>query len=278
MAGKRLNFENIAAPLGELIAHKLCRVENNTESLLKAALSRETNAAAKWALGAIVDNAQTARENNCFACQDCGLALIFIELGREVSLDCSLTEAINEGVRRGYRDARKSAAHPLTRVNTGDNTPAVIYTDIVEGDELKISWLAKGAGSENMSATYMLTPSKGEDGIVAAAVDCVRKAGANPCPPIILGIGVGGTMDKAATLSKRALLRETGESSSDARTASLERRILDEVNALGIGAQGLGGNTTALAVHIETYPTHIGMLPVAVTVQCHSVRHGSVTL
>ncbi len=269
-------FEQIATKLGNLIKDRLCSVEPETEELLRKAERSETGDAAKWALGAIIKNAEVAKKQHCFACQDCGLALVFVTLGNEVKLDFNLTDAINEGVRRGYRDARKSAAHPLTRINTGDNTPAVIHTELVEGDALTIEWLAKGAGSENMSAVYMLTPSKGEEGIINSVVDCVKKAGANPCPPIVLGVGIGGTMDKAAVLSKRALLRKTGEPSSDERTAKLEQEILRRVNELKIGAQGLGGDTTCLAVAAETFPTHIGMLPVAVTVQCHSVRHGKI--
>lgn len=275
---KNLTFEQIADALSKLIREKLCSVEPQTVELLRQSAAKETGDEAKWALNAIIENAEIARKNRCFACQDCGLALVFVTLGNEVKLDFDLNDAINEGVRRGYRDARKSAAHPLTRLNTGDNTPAVIHTELTSGNGLTIEWLAKGAGSENMSAVYMLTPSKGEEGIINSVVDCVSKAGANPCPPIILGVGVGGTMDKAAVLSKRALLRTTGESSPDERTAKLEREILERVNDLNIGAQGLGGDTTCLAVHMETFPTHIGMLPVAVTVQCHSVRHGKIEL
>lgn len=199
---KNLTFEQIADALSELIRKKLCSVEPQTVELLRQAAAKERGDAAKWALNAIIENAEIARKNRCFACQDCGLALVFVTLGNEVKLDFDLNDAINEGVRRGYRDARKSAAHPLTRLNTGDNTPAVIHTELTSGDGLTIEWLAKGAGSENMSAVYMLTPSKGEEGIINSVVDCVSKAGANPCPPIILGVGVGGTMDKAAVLSQ----------------------------------------------------------------------------
>ena len=275
---KNYSFEQIASALGNLIDEKLRCVEPETVNLLRKAREKEENEQAKWALDTILENASISSSQSCFACQDCGLALVFVSIGRDARLNCDLTEAINEGVRRGYRSARKSCAHPLTRLNTGDNTPAVIYTEIVTGENLEISFLAKGAGSENTSAVYMLTPSKGEDGIVSAVVDCVKKAGANPCPPIVLGVGVGGTMDKACVLSKKALIRKTGEPSSDERVKKLEQRILGEVNALKIGAQGLGGNTTCLAVMMETFPTHIGMLPVAVTIQCHSVRHGKIVL
>ena len=275
---KEYGRELIASALGKLIDEKLKSVETATVDLIKNALSVETDENARWALDTIIKNAEVANEQKCFACQDCGVAIVFAKVGRNAVLTCDLEDAINEGVRRGYAEARKSVAHPLSRLNTLDNTPAVIYTQIVEGDGVELSYLAKGAGSENMSAVYMLTPSKSEDGIVDAVVDCVVKAGANPCPPLVLGVGIGGTMDKACVLSKEALLRKTGEPSADEQTALLEKRILTAVNETGIGAQGLGGKTTALAVHIETYPTHIGMLPVAVTVQCHSVRHGSVKL
>ncbi len=264
--------------VSHLINHSLRRVEDETVRLLNEAYEKESSSAAKWALSSICKNAELAKCNDCFACQDCGLAILFVSLGKDAAITFDLEEALNEGVRLGYRDARKSVADPLNRRNTGDNTPAIIYTEIVEGDCMEVSYLAKGAGSENMSAVYMLTPSKGRNGIIQCAVDCVQKAGANPCPPIILGIGVGGTMDKAAVLSKKALLRSTASENPNPDVAALEKDILSAVNKLGIGAQGFGGETTALAVHVETFPTHIGMLPVAITVQCHSVRHGSVKI
>ena len=273
---RKIDFETVASSVSTLINSTLRSVECETVDLLKSARQNETNPQAVWALDSIIDNAQIAKRDNCFACQDCGLALIFVEIGYSLKLDFNISSAINEGVRRGYADARKSVAHPLNRLNTGDNTPAIIYTDFVDGDGLEISYLAKGAGSENMSKVYMLTPSKGEDGIVSAVLDCVTSAGANPCPPIVIGVGVGGTMDYASVLSKKALLRTTGRPSKDETVAKLENRILTAVNETGIGAQGLGGNTTALAVAVETFPTHIGMLPVAVTIGCHSVRHGSI--
>ncbi len=272
------NKSQISNALSALIDETLKKIEPATLKLINAALEKENGELAKWALGAIASNACVAEKEKCYACQDCGVAIVFAKVGRLANLECDLTEAINDGVKKGYRDARKSVACPLSRKNTQDNTPAVIYTEIVEGDKIELSFLAKGAGSENMSAVYMLTPSKGEDGIINSVVDCVKRAGANPCPPIILGVGIGGTMDKAAQLSKVALLRETGTPNNDEAVAELEKKILTAVNETGIGAQGLGGNTTALAVHIETYPTHIGMLPVAVTVQCHAVRHGTIVL
>ena len=251
---KQIDFNTVADALGNLINSTLRSVESETVALIEKARADEDNPSAVWALDSIISNAEIAKRDNCFACQDCGLAVIFVKLGYSLSLGFNLTDAINEGVRRGYRDARKSVAHPLNRLNTGDNTPAIIYTDIVDGDGLEISYLAKGAGSENMSKVYMLTPSKGEDGIVNAVLDCVVSAGANPCPPILIGVGVGGTMDYASVLSKKALLRRAGEPSRDSEVARIEKRILDAVNKTGIGAQGLGGKTTALAVMVETCP------------------------
>ena len=203
--------------------------------------------------------------------------MLFVELGQDLHVVGSLTDAINKGVELGYKDARKSVADPLTRLNTGTNTPAIIHYDVVSGDKLTITYLAKGAGSENMSKLFMLTPSKGEQGIIDCVVQTVVDAGANPCPPIIIGVGIGGTMEKCAVLSKKALTRKTGTLSENPLVAQLEQKILQKVNETGIGAQGFGGDITALAVAVETAPTHIGMLPVAVNIQCHSVRHFQAT-
>ena len=275
---KLITSESISAALAELIDKTLRSLEPATINLIDAARKTETSPAASWALDKIAENADIVAARHCYACQDCGLALVFARVGIDAKLDAPLEKSINEGVRRGYKNARKSVADPLTRLNTGDNTPAVIYTETTEGDELELAFLAKGAGSENMSGLYMLTPSKGRDGIINAVLDRVKTAGANPCPPIIVGVGIGGTADKAMILSKKALLRETGEKNPSSDVGALESEILEKINALGIGAQGLGGKTTALAVAVETFPTHIGMLPVAVTIQCHSVRHGKIRL
>ena len=275
---KTITFEQIANALGSLIDKSLRSVEPNALSLLQNARITENNENAKWAIDAICENAKICASDKSYPCQDCGLALVFATVGNKLFIDCNLNDAINEGVRRGYASARKSVAHPLTRTNTGDNTPAVIYTELTTSDTLTLSFLAKGAGSENMSKTYMLTPSKGEEGIVSSVVDCVLSAGANPCPPLVLGVGVGGTLDKACYLSKKALLRNSGQPNPDKNVAILEQKILSAVNNTNVGIQGLGGSNTALAVHVETFPTHIGMLPVAVTIQCHSVRHGSIIL
>lgn len=275
---KTITSETIATALAGLIDGCLRSLEPAAVRLITAAREKETSPAALWALDKIVENAEVVKRDGCYACQDCGLPLVFAKLGVDVKLDAPLEHSINEGVRRGYKNARKSVADPLTRLNTGDNTPAIVYVESVAGDGLEIAYLAKGAGSENMSGLYMLTPSKGKDGIINAVLDRVRSAGANPCPPIVVGVGIGGTADKATLMSKKALLRDTGTKNPNSEVAALESELLEKINALGIGAQGLGGKTTALAVAVETFPTHIGMLPVAVTIQCHSVRHGKITL
>jgi len=204
--------------------------------------------------------------------------VVFIELGQEVHIvGGDFQEAIHEGVRRGYEDGylRKSSVNPPygERKNVGDNTPAIIHTDIVPGDTLKITIAPKGGGSENMSFLNMMTPSAGRQGIIDFVVDCVDKAGAKPCPPIIVGVGIGGTVDKVTQLAKRALLRSLGESNPDPEHATMEQEILERINALGIGPLGMGGRTTALAVHVETHPCHIAIMPVAVNMQCHAARH-----
>ncbi len=209
--------------------------------------------------------------------------MVFLELGQEVHITGGdLYTAINEGVRQGYKEGylRKSmAARPYTaRVNTSDNTPAVIYTDIVPGDKLRIIVLPKGGGAENMSALKMLSPSDGRQGIIDFVVSTIDKAGSNPCPPVIIGVGIGGTADRALVLAKRALLRPVGQPSLDPETADLERELLRRVNDLGIGTMGYGGTITALAVHVETMPAHIASLPVAVNPVCHSARHREATL
>lgn len=229
----------------------------------------------RTAAAIIVENNKIAESKRLYCCQDTGQAVFFVKLGDEVVCK-GLNDAINNAVRDAYKTARKSVADPITRVNTGDNTPAIIEYTLTSGDELEITYLAKGAGSENMSRLYMLTPADGEKGIVNSVVDAVEKGGKNACPPLIIGVGIGGVTETACTLSKRALLRPVGQNSDRADIASLEKEILQKVNALGIGVAALGGKLTALAVNIETAPTHIGMLPVAVNLQCHSLRHGSV--
>lgn len=272
---KEINAKEITERLGALIKNALIDVEPATQKLISDAAKKESSYMCKWALEQISENNSVASATRSYACQDCGQAVIFAEVGQDLHIKGNLTQAINDGVALGYADARKSVADPLTRLNTKTNTPAVIHYDVTDGDKLTVTYLAKGAGSENMSKLFMLTPSKGENGIIDCVVQTVTDAGANPCPPIIIGVGIGGTMEKCAILSKKALTRETGKASGNPLCAKLEKKIYERVNATGIGAQGFGGDITALAVAVESAPTHIGMLPVAVNIQCHSVRHFS---
>ena len=229
-------------------------------------------------LDQILENAEIARKEQMPLCQDCGLTVVFLELGQDVHVTGSdLNEAIADGVRQGYQDGylRKSIVdHPFSsRVNTKDNTPPVIHTNIVPGDRLRIIVAPKGGGSENMSQLAMLKPADSREGVINFVVESVRRAGANPCPPIIVGVGVGGSAEKAMWLAKHSLLRQVGQPSPDPEVSELEAEILERVNRIGIGPQGFGGLTTALAVHVETYPCHIASMPVAVNIQCHSARH-----
>ncbi len=267
---RTLKADDIIIPLADGIKRALTHVDCKALELLKQAEQNETSALCKWALGQIVQNDELAARENAYACQDCGQAMLFVSVGQQLTIKGELTAALNKAVQEGYSTARKSVADPLTRLNTQTNTPAVIHYDIIEGDSLSVRYMAKGAGSENMSKTYMLTPSKGTDGIVNCVVDCVKSAGSSPCPPIILGVGIGGTMDLCALLSKKALVFTDKPKRAD--ETELEKRILKAVNETGIGAQGFGGSITALSAHVMTAPTHIGMLPVGVTIQCHSDR------
>ena len=249
---------------------------------LGAAAEKEESPLGKEIINQILENARIAKTEDMPLCQDTGLSAIFVELGQEVHLaGDGLEEAIQEGIRQGYGEGylRKSMVDdPLRRKNTGDNTPAVISVRIVPGDKIKITILPKGGGSENMSAIKMLKPSDGESGVKDFVIETVRNAGGNPCPPIIVGVGIGGSFDKCAYLAKRALLREVGSVHLDPYYAEMEKELLKRVNNTGIGPQGLGGRITALAVHIETHPCHIASLPVAVNTQCHSARHKEIVI
>ncbi|GHV30840.1 fumarate hydratase [Synergistales bacterium] len=239
-------------------------------------------APAKDTLGKLIENMDIARDASLPICQDTGMAWIYIEIGQEVHITGGdLCEAIHEGVRRGYADGflRKSVvADPLRRKNTGDNTPAVITTDIVPGDKLTVTVGPKGFGSENMSRLVMFPPAKGEKGVKDFVVETAQIAGPNPCPPIVIGVGIGGTFDRVALLAKKALMRSTDARNPDKYYSDMEAELLERVNAIGVGPQGFGGKTTALAVNIETYPTHIAGLPVAVNINCHVTRHIKATL
>jgi fumarate hydratase subunit alpha len=244
---------------------------------LCGARKTESDPTAENVLGQLIENANIARDEHVPICQDTGLMVVFVDIGQEVHItDGYLVDAINAGVRKGYSEGylRKSiVAHPLARVNTNDNTPAVIHTSIIPGDSLTIWLVPKGGGCENMSVAKVLKPSDGADGVVKFVVDTVIQGGPNPCPPIIVGVGLGGTLEQAAILSKRAILRTIGSVNPVDIDANLETRLLAEVNKTSVGPSGYGGDTTALAVHVESYPCHIASLPVAITIQCHAARH-----
>ncbi len=246
---------------------------DSCKAALRHAKDREQGAA-KFALETVLENAEIAKREQMPVCQDTGMSVVLIELGQKVSLvGKPLSEAVDDGVRRAYRDTfRKSICDPLTRKNTGDNTPAHLHTEIVAGDRVKITYLPKGFGSENMSRIYMLTPAEGRDGIVKAIVETVKIAGSRPCPPVYVGVGIGGSFDSCALLSKKALTRDVGTRHERQDVAEIEEEALEKINALQIGAQGFGGNVTALGVSCEIAPTHIAGLPVAVNIQCHCVR------
>lgn len=236
---------------------------------------------AKRILSLLGDNVRIASEKTLPVCQDTGMACVFVELGQDVHIDGDFEEAVNNGVRRGYGEGylRKSVVcDPLRRVNTGDNTPALLTVKLTRGDKMRITVMPKGFGSENMSALKMLKPADGVEGVKNFVLETVEKAGANPCPPIIVGVGIGGSFDKAACLAKHALLRPVNEPNPDEYYAALESELLDKINALGIGPQGFGGKTTALAVLIEAMPTHVAGLPVAVNISCHATRRASASL
>jgi fumarate hydratase subunit alpha len=257
---------------------------NLNEDVLMAfdrAAETETAPGAKEIIGLLKENARIAKEEHIPLCQDTGVAIFFVELGQDLRIKNGfIIDAINEGVRKGYKEGylRKSVVDPITRKNTGDNTPAIIYIELVPGDKLKISFMPKGAGSENMSVIRMLRPTEGIEGIKNFVLECVKRAGANPCPPVVIGVGIGGDFEKAALLAKKALLRPVGSPNSKLELSSLEETLLKAVNKTGIGPEGLGGKVTAMAVHVESFPCHIASLPVAVNINCHAARHKTIIL
>ena len=266
---------------------KLCMEANYDlePDMLRAfdrALQTERSAAGKQVLQILKDNAEMARTKKMPYCQDTGMVVCFVDVGQDVHVTGgSLTEAINAGVRQGYTEGYLRASivrSPFDRVNTGDNTPAVIHPELVPGAQITIKVMAKGGGCENRSKYKMLTPAEGVDGVKEWVLECVRTAGPDACPPLVLGVGIGGTFEKAALLSKKALFREVGSPNPDPVLDGLEKELLDRANRLGIGPQGYGGDTTAFAIHLLSYPCHITSLPVAVTIECHAHRHKEATL
>lgn len=248
---------------------------------IRDAIEKERSPVGKEVLRELLKNADTAREERMPICQDTGLAVTFLEIGQDAHVvGGDLTEAVTEGVRRAYRDGylRKSCCHPFTRKNTGDNTPPIIHTKIVPGDGMRITVLPKGGGSENYGEVRMLMPAQGKEGVKAFVLEMVRKGGPNPCPPIIVGVGIGGNFETSALLSKEALMVPIGKRSDDGELAAMERELLEEINATGIGPQGYGGTVTALDVHIKMAPCHLASLPVAVNIQCHAHRIGEALL
>ncbi|MTP78598.1 fumarate hydratase [Turicibacter sanguinis] len=273
---KKLEVSSIIPKIEQMCIEANYYASHSLFNTLRMAKDVETSTLGKTILSQIIENDEIASKDHVPMCQDTGIVVVFVEIGHELQLIGNLEAAIHEGIRRGYEKGylRKSVvAHPLHRINTKDNTPAIIHYNFTEGDQLKITIAPKGAGSENVSAISMLKPSDGYEGVKRFVIDTVLKAGGNPCPPIIVGIGIGGNFEKCALLSKQALMREIKDQPQDEIAAKLETELLKEINELNIGPMGFGGVTTALAVKVNTYPCHIASLPVAVNIQCHASRH-----
>jgi fumarate hydratase subunit alpha len=280
---REISFTDIANTVARLCQEANFDLSADVLDSLKQARGKEESPLGRQVLDQILENDSIAMNENIPICQDCGTAVVFLEVGQDAHIiGGDLYTAVQEGVRQGYKEGylRKSiVGQPFSaRVNTKDNTPAMIHLDMVPGNCLKITVMPKGGGSENMSRLNMLTPAKGRQGVIDFVVNSVAEAGSNPCPPLIVGVGIGGMADKAMILAKKALLRRVGEPNPDPEVAELEREMLECVNNLGIGPEGFGGRTTALAVHAEVFPTHIAMLPVAVNLQCHAARHKEAVL
>ena len=273
---KTIGFDDIVKKVKDACMSANFELGEDVITAFRKTKETEESPVGKEILEQLIENATIAKEEKIAMCQDTGFAVCFVEIGDEVKVSGgNLVEAINEGVRQGYKEGylRKSICHPFTRKNTGDNTPAIVHLDMVSGDQLKIIVAPKGGGSENMSRVTMLKPSDGIEGIKKFVVERVRESGANPCPPLVIGVGIGGTFEMAALIAKKALLRPVGSKNPDPELVSLEEELLVEINDLGVGPQGLGGRTTALAVHVNMHPCHIASLPVAVNINCHASRH-----
>jgi len=279
---RRISAKSVTAAVKTLFIEANTALNPDVISALRRALKKEESPIGRQVLEKILENARVARRTEMPICQDTGLAVLFVEIGQDVHITGGdLRESVREGVRQAYADGylRKSLCDPLTRANTGDNTPAVIHVDMVPGERLKITAMPKGGGSENMSAARMLTPAAGIEGIKKFVLETVEAAGANPCPPIIVGVGIGGSLEQACLLAKKALLRPVGKKNkTDQRLSRMEKELLEKINALGIGPAGLGGRITALAVSAEMMPCHIASLPVAVNLQCHVARHKEIVI
>ena len=278
---REIDVSRVEEAVRGLFLSACCEIGEDVLSLLHSGLEKEESPFGREVLRQLIENDLLAREKQMPICQDTGMAVIFMEIGQDVHFTGGdINAAIENGVRRAYREGyfRASVLSPLERVNTKDNTPAVVHMRIVSGEQVKITAAPKGFGSENMSRLWMLTPSQGIEGVKDAVVETVRLAGGNPCPPVVVGVGIGGTAEYAMLMAKHSLTRECGKHADDPLLADMETELLERINRLGIGPQGLGGTTTALAVHIEQMPTHIAGLPVAVNMQCHAARHKSITI
>jgi len=272
---KEVHVDEVVSVLEKLFIDANYDLSQNVLDNLEKSIDREESPVGKEVLRELIKNANLARDEHIPICQDTGLAVTFIEVGQDVHITGgSLTDAVNEGVRRGYAKGylRKSACHPFTRKNTGDNTPAILHSRIVPGDKIKITVLPKGGGSENYGSVKMLVPSEGKEGMKALVLEMVTKGGPNPCPPIIVGVGIGGNFETSALLSKEALMEPLGKRNENPEIADLEVELLTAINKTGIGPQGYGGTITALDVHVKMMPCHIASLPVAVNIQCHAHR------
>ena len=281
MGVREITAEEITRTIRQLCIEANTILGDEVVEALKKGLEREESKSGKDIFRQLLDNAKIAEKEGIPLCQDTGMVVVFIEMGQDIHIvHGELNQSINEGVRQGYRDGylRASTLDPLVRKNFGDNTPAIIHVEIVPGDKLKLTVVPKGFGGENMSRVALLTPASGMEGIKEFVLQTVEKAGANPCPPVIVGVGIGGTLEKAAFIAKKSLLRPIGQRHPDHQIAILEQELLDKINRLGIGPQGLGGTVTALDVHIETFPTHIAGLPIAVNLQCNCHRHKEAVL
>ncbi|KEI07495.1 fumarate hydratase [Clostridium botulinum] len=278
---REISSEEITFAIKQIAIKANCILSDDVMNALKERYEMEESKVGKEILSQILDNDKIAAEEKMPICQDTGVAVVFVELGQEVHVNGDISEAIHEGVRQGYKEGylRKSIVeNPLYRKNTNDNTPAVIHIKLVPGDKIKLTIAPKGGGSENMSKIKMLKPLEGEEGVKKFILKVISEAGGNPCPPIVVGVGIGGTFEKAALMAKEALLRPLNDHNEDPRIANLEDELLNDINKLGIGPMGLGGRTTSLGVKINTHPCHIASLPVAVNINCHAARHETIIL